>query len=240
MFFNIATAISEDFANNVSATFSTDVVYVVRMLIASICGFIIGIERGKRQKDAGIRTHLTVALGSALMMVISKYGFFDVVIFDGISLDASRIAANVITGVSFIGAGVIFVKDVSIKGLTTAAGVWATSGIGMAIGAGMYFVGIGATVMLVVCQVLLHKLLAGFESTANEFKVVLKDVPGVVEGFRKGLENNKISMSEFKMERNHEDNTVMLDVVIKKQKSMTMREVLSAASEDKNVISIDF
>ena len=122
--------------------------YVIRMFVACFCGAIIGLERSRRQKDAGIRTHMIVALGSALIMIVSKYGFMDIMHIEGIRADASRIASNVVTGVGFLGAGVIFVRDVSIKGLTTAAGIWATAGVGLAIGAGMYPLGIAATLLM--------------------------------------------------------------------------------------------
>ncbi len=95
--------------------------YLLRILIGAICGAAIGYERKSRMKEAGVRTHLIVALSSTMMMLVSKYGFFDVVTMQGISLDASRIAANIITGVSFLGAGVIFVRNRSISGLTAAA-----------------------------------------------------------------------------------------------------------------------
>ncbi len=213
--------------------------FILRMFIASLCGAAIGIERSRRQKDAGIRTHIIVALGAALMMLVSKYGFFDVVVYDGINLDASRIAANVVTGVSFLGAGVIFVKDISIKGLTTAAGIWATSAVGMAIGAGQYTIGIAATVMMIIFQLFLHRFLSGLENTVNEFRVVLKDVPGAFFNFRSELDEKKIVFENCKMKRNLDDGTLLLDITIRKSRSISMKEVIAAASEDPNVISID-
>ncbi len=123
---------------------------VLRLVLGAVCGGAIGFERKNRLKEAGIRTHLIVALASALMMVVSKYGFFDVVTLEGISLDASRVAASVVSGVGFLGAGMIFVRKQSVSGLTTAAGVWATSGVGLAIGAGQYIVGIAETVIIIV------------------------------------------------------------------------------------------
>lgn len=132
---------------------------ILRLLLACLCGCIIGVERSFRQKEAGIRTHIILALGAALMMIVSKYGFHDVAEWglDSIKADASRIASNIVTGISFLGAGVIFVRGGSIKGLTTAAGIWATAGIGMAIGAGMYTIGIVATIALLLIQYLLHR-----------------------------------------------------------------------------------
>lgn len=138
-------------------SFEFQMVCVVRLLLASICGFAIGIERTNRLKDAGMRTHLIVCMGAALMMLVSKYGFFDVsVMGEFFKADVSRIASNVVSGVGFLGAGIIFVRNRSITGLTTAAGIWATAGIGLAMGAGLYVVAIAGTVIVITAQSLLH------------------------------------------------------------------------------------
>ncbi len=131
--------------------------YMARLLVASGCGILIGYERKNRLKEAGMRTHLIVALGAALMMLVSKYGFFDLAGYnDFLRVDASRIASQIVSGVGFLGAGMIFVRNRSVTGLTTAAGIWTTAGIGMAIGAGMYAVGIFCTVVVLGTQYLLH------------------------------------------------------------------------------------
>lgn len=130
--------------------------YLLRILVAGICGLLIGYERESRMKMAGIRTHTIIAMAAALMVVISKYGFFDVVALDGVSVDASRIAASVVTGVGFLGAGIILNRKTTISGVTTSAGIWATIGIGMALGAGMWILGIGSTAMLLVIQYAFH------------------------------------------------------------------------------------
>ncbi len=156
--------------------FSTQGVYVLRIMLAAICGGFVGFERSKRQKDAGIRTHIIVALGSALVMIVSKYAFGDLALSENLRVDASRIASNVVTGVSFLGAGVIFVKEQSIRGLTTAAGIWATAGLGLAIGGGLYIVGIACTVLLFVIQTLLHKY--GSKLEGNTSKVLYVEVDG--------------------------------------------------------------
>lgn len=131
----------------------------LRIVIAGICGTVIGFERQTRSKDAGIRTHCIVAIGSALMMIISKYGFSDTMAGElGMrGADGSRIAAQVVSGIGFLGAGTIFVHKNSITGLTTAAGIWATSGIGMAIGAGMYVLGVLTVLIIVGAQFILHR-----------------------------------------------------------------------------------
>lgn len=133
--------------------------YMLRIIVASLCGIFIGLERKNRSKEAGVRTHCVVACASALMMIISKYGFADTIIGEaGVrGADGARIAAQVVSGIGFLGAGMIFVHKSTVTGLTTAAGIWATSGVGLAIGAGMYVMGIFTTVVIILVQVLLHK-----------------------------------------------------------------------------------
>lgn len=133
--------------------------YMLRIIVASLCGIFIGLERKNRSKEAGVRTHCVVACASALMMIISKYGFADTIIGEaGVrGADGARIAAQVVSGIGFLGAGMIFVHKSTVTGLTTAAGIWATSGVGLAIGAGMYVMGIFTTVVIILVQILLHK-----------------------------------------------------------------------------------
>jgi len=109
---------------------------VADLVIALLLSTGIGLERELRQKSAGMRTHTLVGLGAALMMLVSKYGFSDV-LGNGVSLDPSRVAAQIVSGIGFIGAGLIFVHRGAVSGLTTAAAVWLTAGVGMAAGAGL-------------------------------------------------------------------------------------------------------
>ncbi len=121
-----------------------------------------------------------VACGAALIMVVSKYAFFDVItqgLYNGIEvrLDPSRVASTIASGIGFLGAGMIFIHKNNISGLTTAAGIWATSGVGMAIGAGMYSVGIASTIIIIVAQIVLH-LRGGWSKQLKTKNVVIKDV----------------------------------------------------------------
>ena len=125
--------------------------YLISILVAVVLGFAIGYERKLRFKEAGIRTHTIVCVGSALIMVVSKYGFGD-----SAEADAARVAAQIVSGIGFLGAGIIVYRRHEIHGLTTAAGVWATAGVGMAAGSGMYIVAVGATVTLIATQCLFH------------------------------------------------------------------------------------
>lgn len=130
--------------------------FIVRLLLAGFLGAIIGLDREYRAKEAGYRTHFLVSLGSALMMIVSQYGFGDVLHEGTIRLDPSRIAAQVVTGIGFIGAGTIIFQKQVVHGLTTAAGIWTAAGIGLAIGAGMYVIGIAATILTLVGLELLN------------------------------------------------------------------------------------
>ena len=121
---------------------------LVRLCVAGLCGTVIGLDWEYRVKDAGFRTHFLVALGSALMMIVSQYGFEEFLAsHDGLRLDPSRIAAQVVSGIGFIGAGTIIIHRQLVRGLTTAASLWATAGIGLAAGAHMYVVAGAATLL---------------------------------------------------------------------------------------------
>ena len=123
-----------------------DIMMVVRLVLAAILGGIVGIERGSGDRPAGFRTHILVCVGSALFMLVSMYGFDDVAPATamqesdlGARRDSARIAAQVVSGIGFLGAGTIVVtKHNQIKGLTTAAGLWASAGVGLAFGVGFY------------------------------------------------------------------------------------------------------
>ena len=117
--------------------------FILRLFVAGILGAVVGLDREYRAKEAGYRTHFLVSLGSALIMVVSQYGFQDVILENSVSLDPSRVAAQVVSGIGFIGAGDDHHPEtITMRELTTAAGIWATAGIGLAVGSGMYGLGI--------------------------------------------------------------------------------------------------
>ena len=121
--------------------------WVYQLLFAAFLGTIIGYERHYESKEAGIRTHTFVAMASALLVIVSKYGFLDTERFD-----SARIASSIISGIGFLGAGVIFVRKDVIHGLTTAAGIWATSAVGMCVGAKMYVIGGISAILMIIMQ----------------------------------------------------------------------------------------
>lgn len=132
-----------------------ELVWIGRVLLAGLLGALIGFERQYHYKEAGLRTHFLVGVGSSTLMVISKYAFIDVLGTPGVELDPSRVASLVVSGVGFIGAGTIIFRRNVIHGLTTAAGLWATSAVGLAVGAGLYGIGVMGTAIILAGLVLL-------------------------------------------------------------------------------------
>lgn len=145
--------------NNIAMTTE----FILRLFIAAMLGGIIGLEREYRAKEAGFRTHFLVALGSALFMILSEYGFNTVLSqLNHASFDPSRIASQVVTGIGFIGAGTIIFQKHVVRGLTTAAGLWVTSAIGMTCGTGMYALSVAATILVLICLEALNMILHKF------------------------------------------------------------------------------
>lgn len=124
---------------------------LLRLLLAALLGGVIGYERQRHDWAAGLRTHMLVCLGAALTMIVSMDGFGDVLNKPGVSLDPSRVAAQVISGIGFLGAGtILFMKNKVIKGLTTAAGLWTTAAIGLSAGGGMYITSTATAVIALI------------------------------------------------------------------------------------------
>ena len=144
--------------------------FVWRLVLAALFGTIIGLDREYREKEAGFRTHFLVSLGSALMMIVSQYGFSEILTHDGVSLDPSRIAAQVVSGIGFIGAGTIIFNHQIVRGLTTAASLWATAGIGLTAGGGMSWLALAATILTLVA---LEGLSLVFRSLGSRRMVVV-------------------------------------------------------------------
>jgi putative Mg2+ transporter-C (MgtC) family protein len=147
----------------------TDNQIIVRLVLSVILGGLIGLERQLHRRNAGLRTHILVTLGSCLIMLTSLY-VFDIYKNEA-DLDPSRIAAGVITGIGFLGAGTIIRDRDGIKGLTTAASLWVVSGIGLAVGCGFYKAGVYTALLALVALILLRKIEAtmlGKEDTTSK------------------------------------------------------------------------
>ena len=189
--------------------------FLLRVALAAVCGALIGYERKNRLKEAGVRTHMIVALGAALIMVVSKYGFADVLGGAGVALDPSRIAAQVVSGIGFLGAGMIFVRGLSVSGLTTAAGIWATAGVGMAMGAGLYAMGATATVLILLIQIILHRNFKWLPLPASEMiSVTFSESADAISFVQQTFAGQSIEIINLKAEKSG-DGLLNVDLYVK-------------------------
>ena len=215
--------------------------YLLRLFIAAVCGMAIGYERKNRMKEAGIRTHFIVAIGAALIMIISKYGFQDQIGWPNMSLDPSRIAAQVVTGVGFLGAGVIFMQKQTIVGLTTAAGVWVTAAIGLSIGSGLYFVGIAATVITILGQILLHGKIRFLSSPRTETLMLQSvDNADAIKLLQDIFEDNEIIILNLKSKRDEKSSLINVEVIIRVYESFNMTKFLNILQSKDFIKSLEF
>lgn len=205
--------------------------FVARILLACFCGACIGFERSKRFKEAGIRTHVIVCCASALIMIVSKYGFADLTDADGLvfngtrGADPARVAAQVVSGISFLGAGVIFKNGSTVKGLTTAAGIWATAGIGLALGCGMYFTGIFVTLMIGIFQVATHRFTVGADSfTTNRLRFTVREDEEFESQVRAQLQNWEAQILSSSITR-RDDGLISYDLTLKMTRGISIDDV---------------
>lgn len=153
----------------------TNLELALRLILSLVLAGLIGLERESLGRPAGFRTHILVGMGSTLIMIVSIYAFRPL----GMSGDPGRIAAQVVSGIGFLGAGTIMREGANIRGLTTAASLWTVAGIGLTVGSGMYFAAIIATILVVATLVLLNKLEWSYLMSKNEILTVLvQDTPG--------------------------------------------------------------
>lgn len=134
------------------------VTIIIRLIMAGVLSGLIGLEREVKRHPAGFRTHLLVGVGSCMLMVLALFGFSDVISSNpNIRYDPSRIPSYVVSGIGFLGAGTILVHGITVRGLTTAASIWVVSGLGLVVGAGMYFVAIFTTIIVILSLIFLNK-----------------------------------------------------------------------------------
>jgi len=197
---------------------------LLRIAVAGLCGAFVGLERTKRLKEAGLRTHCVVAIAAALVMIISKYGFADLSMYDAAGnviqneffagtkgVDASRMASQVVSGIGFLGAGVIFKNGSVVRGITTAAGIWATAAIGMALGSGMYIVGVFTTLFVMLIQIILHKFKVGNDAfNTNEITIKMVDTPASRAFIQDELQKEAPLHISSKISRDGEDKIIQL------------------------------
>lgn len=215
--------------------------FALRIVISGVLGVVIGLERSHRLKEAGIRTHSIIAIASALLMILSKYAFLDVVdlgMVGGKGVDPSRIASQVVSGISFLGAGVIFKHGkATIKGLTTAAGMWATAAVGMAIGAGLYAVGCFVTLVMVLIQIILHRYPVGRDAhSIREITVVMRDEPELRAAFEELVKKHHGTIEASDIRKN--EGILEFFVSIRSEKPIEYEEAMAFMEANEGVLRI--
>jgi putative Mg2+ transporter-C (MgtC) family protein len=224
---------------------------LLRIVVAGLCGAFVGLERSKRLKEAGLRTHCVVAIAAALIMIISKYGFADLAMYDSAGniiqneffagtkgVDASRMASQVVSGIGFLGAGVIFKNGNVVRGITTAAGIWAVAAIGMAFGAGMYILGIFTTAFMIVVQIVLHKFPVGNDAhNSNEIKILMIDTPESRQILKSKLKSEWGLVVGTKAYR-EENGRRMLQITVKATDVMTPEKINDLLDQHPEILSV--
>ncbi|MFC7392690.1 MgtC/SapB family protein [Scopulibacillus cellulosilyticus] len=205
---------------------------IARLFAAGILGALIGFEREKHFKEAGLRTHFLVALGSALTMVVSKYAFNDVLHNDAIELDPSRIAAQVVSGIGFLGAGTILVQRQSVSGLTTAAGLWSTAGVGLTIGAGMYVVGICGTILILLGLAVLRSIFKYTFPKSQKLTLYIKSTD-LLSKVIDTLTTEHFSVITYRVKARQTDNEThyTVEFQLKSKRSVKDNQIIKALQE---------
>ncbi|MGI6012589.1 MAG: MgtC/SapB family protein [Ruminococcus sp.] len=213
--------------------------YLLRIIVATLCGMCVGLERESNMKLAGVRTYSIVALTSSLMMILSKYGFYDVLTQSNVSLDPSRIAASIVTAIGFLGAGVIFTRKMNVSGLVTAASIWATVGIGSAIGAGLYLCGIFSTAFFLLLQLCYHKIpRIGQMPTVERIVLLIDDTEDVHHLLHRIFIVKKIKISNISVARvgNHQ---LRIKLYVKFPFTYKVEDIVSLLKDTPEINSID-
>ena len=220
---------------------------VLRLLLAALFGGIVGMERGSGDRPAGFRTHILVCAGSALIMLVSMYGFegYDVVPLEyPRNRDSARIAAQVVSGIGFLGAGTILHEGITVRGLTTAASLWMISAIGLATGAGMYSIGAAATVITFITLTAFHSVEKRFavvnsKSDKKYIRVVTANIPGTVARVAAFLAQNDIKVKTINVQNSTLSDNVVLELYLKFSKETDLALIMDGLQQIEGIKSIE-
>lgn len=216
----------------------------LRLFVALLLGGLVGLEREQNNHPAGFRTHILVCLGSALIMLLSVYGFNEFVNEINVRIDPARLAANVITGVGFLGAGTIVFNGASISGLTTAASLWVVAAIGLAVGAGFYYPAVISTVFVLISLWVLNRVekrLFGRKRT-NLIRLDMWDRPGALASVSavlasRGIDIRRASIDE-KRGPKEEENRITVALLVKLPGPGILLPVLDELKQLKGVTGV--
>ena len=220
---------------------------VLRLLLAAAFGGIVGMERGSGDRPAGFRTHILVCAGSALIMLVSMYGFegFDKVPFEyPKNRDSARIAAQVVSGIGFLGAGTILHEGITVRGLTTSASLWMISAIGLATGAGRYSIGAAATLITFITLTAFHSVEKRFavvngKSDKKYIRVVTANIPGTVARVATFLAQNDIKVKTINVQNSALSDKVVLELYLKFNKETDLALIMNGLQQIEGIKSIE-
>ncbi|HXE72220.1 MAG TPA: MgtC/SapB family protein [Candidatus Nitrosotenuis sp.] len=203
-----------------------DLELFVRLLVATLLGGVVGLERERLHRAAGLRTHVLVSVGSALFTLVSLYGFREV----GKINDPARVAAQIVSGIGFLGAGTIMRQGATVRGLTTAASLWVVAGIGMAAGAGYYAGAIFTTLLAILALVVLKSLERAIEDRElTRMELSLPHGPGQLAKVQGVFELLGVSLRNLEMDR--EDDQLLLRVVVLIPRGLSRNILLQSLSD---------
>lgn len=215
-----------------------EIEFLIRMLLACVLGILVGLERAKKYKAAGIRTYVIVAISAAVFTMVSKYGFLDVAT-EKTRVDVSRVAHTIVTGVSFLGAGIIFSKGKRLQGVTTAAGIWLMAAIGLACGSGMYIVAGVGTALVLLAQITLRKANIGKYTIDGKIVANMDDEVESLKEFESFLMDNKIEICGTHI-KHQAEGKMTYTFRVRVSESLDIVEMSSMIAERTAVKSIDF
>jgi putative Mg2+ transporter-C (MgtC) family protein len=214
---------------------------LLRLALAAAFGAVIGIERERKEWAAGLRTHMMVCVGSALMMLVSSFGFSDTYGMKDITLDPSRVAAQIISGIGFIGAGtILFRKPTTVLGLTTASGLWTVAGIGMATGGGMYFAATATTVLALIILWGLHPLQKKISGKFQQksLTIIAKGNSNPKAIIDRLIADKSIEYTNFMVSKTRDE--LMIEIKLLKSASPLLIEMVENFSDDPEIKKISW
>ena len=209
---------------------------ILRVLVAAVLGAAVGLERERQDQPAGLRTHMILVIGATLAMVLSvNVGYLYA--RPGTPSDPARLAAQVISGIGFLGAGAILRYGFTVKGLTTATSLWTMAIVGMTVGAGYYLIGVATTVLMLVVLALLNTLENRFVRTAiSRFIQIEADYhKGVVKSVRRVVEKYADSLASFSIQKHFKQKRLRIQVVARISRDQTLEELIEKLSDIEGV-----
>jgi putative Mg2+ transporter-C (MgtC) family protein len=212
---------------------------LIRLLIATILGGLVGIERGRGDRPAGMRTHILVCTGSALIMLVSLYGLGTL----DKAWDAARIAAQVVSGIGFLGAGTIIHEGLSVRGLTTAASLWMVAAIGLAAGCGMITIAVISTIITLITLITLHnfeKRFVTIDGVSRHFlRVVAKNTPNSMINIMDYLQDAGVKVRTLNIKSNTVQKTIILELALKVTKDKDLDRIIAGLNDKNEVVSLE-